>query len=112
MSVDAVQLTVIWRVLGPETAATFVGVVGGDVSACMTSDVVPVLVAKPVAPLYVTVIVSVPVLRAVVEMLAVPPVRATLEASVVEPDLNVTVPVGVPAAEVTVAVIVTLKPVV
>jgi hypothetical protein len=56
--------------------------------------------------------VSVPVVRAVVEMLAVPPLKATLEASVVDPDLKVTVPVGVPADEVTVAVMVTLKPVV
>jgi hypothetical protein len=56
--------------------------------------------------------VSVPVVRAVVEMLALPPLRATLEASVVVPDLKVTVPVGVPIDEVTVAAIVTVRPVV
>lgn len=56
--------------------------------------------------------VSVPVGRAVLVMVALPPLSATFEASVVVPTLKVTVPVGVPTDDVTVAVIVTLKPVV
>ena len=56
--------------------------------------------------------VSVPVGRAVLVIVALPPLSATLEESVVVPTLNVTVPVGVPAVDVTVAVIVTLRPVV
>lgn len=53
-----------------------------------------------------------PVGRAVLVIVALPLLRATFEESVVEPTLKVTVPVGVPPAEVTVAVIVTLRPVV
>jgi len=83
-------------------------VVAAALAACLTVSVnaALLLVAKLVVPAYVAVIESLPTGRLEVVKLAVPPLSVPLPSTVL-PFLNVTVPVGVPLAALTVAVKVT-----
>jgi hypothetical protein len=79
-----------------------------DCTTCGAALSLPLLFTHPVAPVNDAVIVWLPTARVVVLNAACPlPFTATFDASVVAPSLNVTVPVGVPAADVTVAANVT-----
>jgi hypothetical protein len=79
-----------------------------DCTTCGAALSLPLLFCQPVAPVNEAVIVWLPTARVVVLNAACPlPFTATFEASVVAPSVKVTVPVGMPAPDVTVAVNVT-----
>jgi len=78
------------------------------VTTCPPASV-PLLESKLVSPLYSALMVWVPTVSVAVSSVATPPDRA-LVPRVVVPSLKVTVPVGVPAPEDTVAVKTTVCP--
>jgi hypothetical protein len=75
-----------------------------DVLTCTTWVNVPLLLVKPPVPVKAAVIEWLPTARVDEVKVAVPPETVTALARVVAPSVNLTVPVGVPPAEVMVAV--------